>query len=75
MHSKSKLLVLFVTAVIITLTVLTGFVLAAAVNSKLSVALDCFPGEQCRSCVKDLVLVSFASLILLLRALLVQEQQ
>jgi hypothetical protein len=79
MHSRSKLLVLFVTAVIIALIALAGFTRAVEGTCKLlAVALAnlsfYFHSGQCRSCIRYLVLVFFPFLMFLLRTLLLPQQ-
>jgi hypothetical protein len=79
MHSRFKILAIFVTAIIVILTVLAGLTLAADNSSKLAAAFTNLSAYldigQYRSYLKDIALIAFLVLLLLWRALLLRRSQ
>jgi len=79
MNSRFKILALFITAVIVILTVLAGLTFAVDNSCKLAAALTNLSAYihagQYRSCIKDISLVAFLFLLVLWRTLFLKKQQ
>jgi len=79
MHSRFKILALFVTAVIVILTVLAGLTFAANNSFKLSAVLTNLSAYihagQYRSYIENASLVAFLLLLALWRTLFLKKQQ
>jgi hypothetical protein len=79
MNSRFKIIALFITTVIIILTVLAGLTFAADNSSKLAAAITNISAYiyagQYYSCIKDISLVTFVFLLALWRTLFLKRQQ